>query len=128
VVFTGTLCVYQLDNTKDNCFKPLLVLLSQSLQIVFFNIHNEINCVRHCYKLYQQIYTSLLLSLFPFDLHTPVPAQKSQTQPVLASQPPHLKFNSCLPMHAKSTLNELFPVTRRYHVTRAKSKLAPFAK
>jgi len=36
-----TLSVYRLDDKKDNCGLTSLVLFSQSLQFLYFNIHNQ---------------------------------------------------------------------------------------
>jgi len=48
-------------------------------------------------------------------------------QPVSAASPPLLQFYCRPPMLAKSVLHELPPATRRYHITRAKSKAALLA-
>ena len=61
----------------DICGQTSLGLLSQSLQFVYFNIHNHIvsgtviNCITE--------YTSLLSSRFPFNFLTQVPIKRAET-------------------------------------------------
>ena len=48
VAVTGNFSFYQLDNNKDICGLESLVLLTQSLQFLYFTIHNQSTRVRHC--------------------------------------------------------------------------------
>jgi len=82
-----TLSVYRLDDTKDICGLASLGFLSQSLQFVYFNIHNQFICVRYCYKLYQQYKPLYYRHTSHLTCSHQCPSRSPQTQPVPASRP-----------------------------------------
>jgi len=65
------LSVYQLDHKKNICGLASLVLLTHSLQL-YFTIHSQSICVRHCYKLYQPIHLFIVITLSLQPAHTSV--------------------------------------------------------
>jgi len=70
------LSVCRLDHKKDICGLASLVLLTQSLQFLYFTIHSQSICVRHCYKLYRPIHLFIVVTL-PLSLLTRASAKKS---------------------------------------------------
>ena len=83
-----TLSVYRLYDKKDICGLASLVLFSQSLKFLYFNVHNQIISTK---------YTSLLSSRFPFNLLTRMSAKKSPNRACAGFTASTLiKHNSCL--------------------------------
>ena len=72
----GILSICRLDHKKDICGLVSLVLLTQSLQFLYFTIHSQSICVRHCYKLYRPIHLFIAVTL-PLSLLTRASAKKS---------------------------------------------------
>ena len=91
----GILSVYRLDHNKDICGLASLVLLTQSLQFLYFTIHSQYICVRHLSNCTNQ-YTSLLSSHFPFNLLTRAIAKSPNPACASFANSTFIKHNSWL--------------------------------
>jgi len=96
VVVTGNVKYLPTKRQEECLWLGLFSFIRTVTSILFCSIHNQIICVRHCYKLYQQntplYYRHASLSTCSHER----PLRSPQTQPCLASQPLLLKLHSCM--------------------------------